>query len=330
MRIRGYYAIIAGALTAMLVLAGCAGTGEEKAKAFYNVKIVQLDIVPDMDEAREAIVRTLRDSELARTSEIRIDWASVGGEQLAAAEVIDNVAGQHPDLLITLSTTCLEQALKVTMDQPVVFAMTIDPFILGLDRSDPESNRPITGWYVEPPMEALIRITRMAIPKLHTVGVVWNPSDFASRYNMLAMRRTAQAAGLEIVEARVRHANTLLERIGELKAFGADVLVLFSDPVITKGLESITDFLHNASIPVVSNGLDAARDVALLDVGFDNRGWGEAAGKTALRVLAGEDPRKMEPQEFHELKIVVNKKIARSLKLTLPDELIKEADQVIE
>ena len=323
--------VLLASIFILLIMASCSNSGKgRKDKATYRIGIVQLTQENELDTARNGVIEAVRESNLAREAEIIIDWADAGGQRLAVRPILEKFQANNFDLLITLSSPCLEEAVRTELHIPLVFGVAINPKILGLGQNGQPRQIEISGVYGEPPLPKLGDLLMKILPQARSVGVLWNPSEINSRYEMLALRTMCRKHRLEILEGRARTSEKIIEKAYDLLTLNPDVIVLISDNTVAQALPTIAPLIEQTNIPAVSDVVEFARKSAVLAVGFDFYAWGRATGKMAVRALSGTPARDIPYESFEDVNVVINMKAARRLKLEVPKDVISMADQVID
>jgi len=299
-------AVWLGLIVCLTVFAQCATQkGEVKLKSTYRVGLIQLTEDPALNEARRGIVEVFEEEGKAKGTTINVEWASAGGQRLRILSLLNDFQSRNVDLLVTLSSPCLEEAIRNIERLPVVFGATVNPRILGLNPSQEKRLPHFTGIYAEPPWEELGRILERIAPDVRTVGVIWNPSEVNSRYEIL-MDKT--------------------ESLLELKP---DLIVVMADNTVVKGFHEIASMISEKGVPVITDINTLVKQGAVLGVGFDFHAWGKATGKIAIKVLEGTPPIEIPIEEIRDSKISVNLKAAQRLNLTIPQDIVEKAVHVI-
>jgi len=306
------------------------GIGHEAKKPpSYHLGIVQFSESPDFEQARQGLVEAIGRGPAEHQVKTNIEWASAGGELLGIMTILQDFKKKKPDVLVTLSSPCLEEASQLIDQIPTVFGVCINPKVIGFDESQQVYMRNYTGIYGEPPLQELVRIIQLVKPDTKTVAVLWNPSEINSRYEMGILRAVCRHHNLTIVEQRLRRPDQIRLKAQALLEFDPDVFILFADNTIREGFSSISSLLTARRVPVFTDMSDLAEKGALLELGFDYYSWGQATGEMVLEILGGKSPREVPVRKFEALKLRVNLKTASQLNLSIPQEVLDQATQVI-
>jgi putative ABC transport system substrate-binding protein len=303
---------------------------EAKEQPSYRLGVVQFSESPDFEEARKGLVEEVQQGLSKDQAGANIEWASAGGELLGIMSILRDFRKKRPDVLVTLSSPCLEEASQIIEEIPTVFGACFNPKFIGFDESRHVYMRNFTGIYGEPPLEELVRIIQLVTPRVKTVAVLWNPSEINSRYEMGILRAVCRRHNLHIMEERLRRSGQIRAKAQALLEFDPDVFVLFADNTIREGFPSIAALLKAKGVPVFTDMPDLAEKGALLELGFDYYSWGQETGKMVLEILAGKAPREVPVRKFEHLRLAVNLKTARQLNLSIPKEVLDRANKLID
>jgi putative ABC transport system substrate-binding protein len=302
---------------------------EAKEQHAYRVGIVQFAESPDLDEARRGLVEVIQQGLAKKQAMANVEWASAGSELLGITAILQGFMAKRPDILVTLSSPCLEQASQIIDQMPTVFGVCVNPKIIGFDDNHPVYMRNFTGIYGESPIGELFRIMSLVKPRIKTVAVLWNPSEINSRYEMGILRTICRRHNLNLFEERLRRPGQIRKQARALLEFDPDILILFTDYTVMEGFSSISSLLTARRIPVFTTMTSLVEKGALFGLGFDHYSWGQAAGRMVLEILGGKSPRDVPVRRFEDLNLIVNTKVARQLNLSIPKEVLERATHVI-
>jgi putative ABC transport system substrate-binding protein len=245
-----------------------------------------------------------------------------------ARELVD----LKPDIILTLGTAAAVALQRETRTIPIVFTSVIDPVASGIV---PRLDRPsgnITGfanWEASLGGKWLELLSEIA-PGLKRVAIMFNPDFPPGSIFMPSFEAAARSLKVELIIAPV-HTDAEIE---------AAIIVLGSRP--GGGLFVMSDgftLLHRAAIisaaarnnvPAVYNSSFLARDGGLLSYGIDPVDISRRAASYVDRILRGEKPGDLPVQFPVKYEMIVNRKTAKALGLTVPLSVLVRADEVIE
>ena len=109
----------------------------------------------------------------------------------------------------------------------------------------------------------------------------------------------------------------------------ADAVFISVSATVNEAIDVVVKSAHDARVPTVSQTGGTAEHGVILSLAPSATEQGEAAARSAARILRGENPANM-PVEFPKLvDLLVNLKEAEALGIKVPPDLITDATQVI-
>ncbi|MBI5855180.1 MAG: ABC transporter substrate-binding protein, partial [Nitrospirae bacterium] len=205
---------------------------------------------------------------------------------------------------------------------PVIFCMVLDPIRYDLKAPN------LTGILMEIPIERHLSTMRQALPAVRRIGVLFDPGKSQSFVD--EARRQAKAQGFELVARGVASdkdvaaaARALISQI--------DLLWLIPDSTVLSedSLRFLLDLALEHTIPSVGFSSEFVRSGALMALSVSYPETGRQAAQVARKLLNGEGSdlsgRLLTP---NQTRITVNSKTARYLGLTIPPEIMREAESV--
>jgi putative tryptophan/tyrosine transport system substrate-binding protein len=244
-------------------------------------------------------------------------------EQSDGFEIRDNVVLERIEGAAALA------AKAATTTIPIVFTTIVDPVQLGLVTS---LNRP--GGNVRTQMNAEMTPKRLQlllelIPTTSVIAVLVNPAN-PNLTNTKELQAAARTFGLEL---HVLNANTerdfdaVFAKLIQLRVGG---LVIGGDPIFSSWSQQLASLALRHALPTIYETRDFAVAGGLLSYGTDFRETYHLAGSYTGRVLKGDKPANLPVQQTTKVELYINLKTAKMLGITVPNNLIGRADEVIE
>jgi putative ABC transport system substrate-binding protein len=204
------------------------------------------------------------------------------------AQILDRVAAERPDALITVSTPVLIAAAKRNFDFPVVFTVASDPEKLGLfEKGRPEN---ICGIHDDPPVDQVLEMARKYDSALDAVGIIYDPSQSNSLISVEKLRNAGKNQNIKILEATIASVSDIALAARAIIQSGAKAIIVSADNLAATGFAAIHKAAQNAQIPVYTTDVDLVDKGAAGAVGDSYYEWGLESGKFAVRIIAGLPP----------------------------------------
>lgn len=238
-----------------------------------------------------------------------------------------------PDLLIG-STLPATLALKsATASIPILFVGSSYPERFGLVQSVSHPGGNITGLALVVPrfLGKLIGILREIIPTVSKIPILVNPGNPVHRLVVAEeLPEIARDLGvaLSIVEATT--AEELDIAFASAAAQHADAIVVFADWVTVTNAPRVTALAAKHRLPAIYPFRLFATNGGLISYGPDLADVYLRLGGYVDKILKGAKPSDLPVELPTKFDLVINRKTANAVGLTVPPSLLAIADEVIE
>ncbi len=238
----------------------------------------------------------------------------------------------QPDLIISLMTNAhvaVQEATRETRT-PVVF-WSADPYGTGIIRSYRRPGTNFTGFSYSPHTQLLqIRLLKMAIPDLKCVGHIYNRTYAPAAGTVSNLVHAGQELGVPVRLHEILYQEEIEPQIAAIAAEGCGGFVVGPHEFLNRNGNLIGQLALKYDLAAVSiqTSVTQGGGLAAFSPPFE-RGWTAMAG-VIDRILRGEDPAGIPVERGFKSPLLLNMSAARELGLTLPPELIDEADELIE
>lgn len=288
----------------------------------YRVSVVYFAPNEVSDATIRGLQQKLRERGFVagRNIEYRIEHAQ--GDMALIPAIMQKLDQSDADLIISLTTPCLMSASTMVKNKPVVFTEVYDPIAAGAGTSAVQHLPHVTGVGSFPPLKDMIDAMQAVVPKLKSIGIVYNDSEANSRKAVGVARDVVKQRGLTLEEVTVANTSEVLQAAQVLALQNVDVLWEIGDNTVNQGLEALIKAGTDANIPVVNSDAESAGRGALVGVGISFYESGYAAGDLAARVLLGEKPEKIPFGELALVRLAANLEAAKKLNRTFPEEFL--------
>lgn len=327
--------IAAAVLT--LVAATLAGCGGAKAPAsataaadrpkVYEVGLTQIVEHPSLDTVRQGIIDGLKEAGFEDGKAIRIEFQSAQGEMPIAQQIAQKYVADRKDLIIALATPSAQAVAQATKEIPVIFGTVTDPVGAGLVASLAEPGGNVTGTSDMTPVRDQLALFAKLGARVGRVGMIYNAGEANSVFTVKEAKAAAGDLGLTIVEATVSNPSEVQQAAQSL-AGRVDGLYLITDNTLAQGIQSVLAMAQQAKLPTISVERSYVDQGALATAGFDYYQLGRQTGRMAAEVLKGKKPADLPVETSQDLKLVINTRSAQALGLTIPEQILSQAEKV--
>jgi putative ABC transport system substrate-binding protein len=241
------------------------------------------------------------------------------------------LVGLQPDIILTGGTPATAAVQRETRTIPIVFANVGDPVASGLV---PKLNQPggnITGFasYEATLGGKWLELLSEIAPGLKRAAIMFNPDGFVSMI-MPSFETAARSLKVALITAPVHSDAEIETAIIALGREPGGGLVVTPDVFMDVHRAPIILAAARNNVPAVYSLSTFPREGGLLYYGVDQIDPFRRAATYVDRILRGEKPGDLPVQLPTKFEMVVNRKTATALGLTVPLSILVRADEVIE
>ena len=312
---------------AALTAAGC-GSGKAPASSAAQggkkVAIVQLIQHGSLDAANQGFLDALKDNGYG-PDKITVDQQNAQGDQSNLKSITSRFKNEKPDLICAIATPAAQAVANEMTDTPIVGIAITDYVQAKLVKSADKPGTNVTGASDMNPVAAQIDLAKKILPNAKTAGLIYNSSEVNSEIQGNEMKKRAKELGIDVVEKTISNVNDI-QQVAESMAGQVDFIYIPTDNVMASAVPTLLKVTDPAKIPVFV-GFDAGvKDGAFAALSVDYYRLGKQAGAMAAKILKGEaKPETMAIETQKDLEVVINKKSAAALGITIPEEVAKNA-----
>jgi ABC-type uncharacterized transport system substrate-binding protein len=119
----------------------------------WRIHLVELVNAPAIDETEQGIRKGLKEASLVEGRDYELKVGNAQGDLPTLNTLIGAARDAQADMVYTITTPALQAAMQEIQDRPLLFALALDPLLIG-DRGTHEKHRPnVAGVYDRSPFE---------------------------------------------------------------------------------------------------------------------------------------------------------------------------------
>ena len=237
-----------------------------------------------------------------------------------------------PDVFVAPTTLQAVAASKVTTTVPIVVPVFADPVGSGLVVSEARPGGNVTGIapYVQGLPAKQLELGREIVPDAKRIGLLDDVTDPKSPPQRREIEAAAQSLNVTIVTAEVRRTDDIRSAFQTFATEHAEVVIVEQSNMLISASVQISEAAAAKKRPTVYGYREHVEAGGLISYGIDLNGCFHRAAYYVDRILKGDKPADL-PVEFPtRLELVINMKVAKSLRLEIAPTLLARADEVIE
>ena len=236
------------------------------------------------------------------------------------------------DVFVTYGRPATRAAAAALVTTPIVMLGIGDPVGAGLVASLARPGGNITGLstLATDLSGKRLELLKEALPTLARVAVLWNAADPAMTQYYTQTQAAAQALGVALQPLGVRDAADIDGALAAMTQERPDALFMIADVLTTRHSRRIVDFAAQSQLPTMFEGRGLVVAGGLMAYGPSYAEQHRRAAYYVDRILKGTKPADLPVEQPMKLDLVLNRKTAQALGLTLSPTLLFQADEVIQ
>ncbi len=318
--------LIATACGLLLLLVGCSGQDREE---LYAIGVFQFSSNALLDSTIAGFLQAMEDAGYKDGENVRYQFENAQADTPTAQLIAKQLNGPDVNLVFVASTPAFQSVLSEVKEKPVVFGAIANPYILGAGESAEDHLPNVTGASATAPMHQAMELMLEALPAVRQVGILWDPANANSHWNMEVARKAAAELGVEIVDMTISGSSEVLQVAQALSAKDIDAFFLIPDHIVLESFDSLVKVADSAHIPLIASATAVAEQGAAIGVGWDYFDNGYLSGQLVIRVMKGESPADIPFQGLEKILLHVNLEAAETQGLSIPESVLQRADRVI-
>jgi len=236
------------------------------------------------------------------------------------------------DIIVTMCTPETLSAKRFTTTIPIVMAAAGDPVKAGLVQSLAHPGGNVTGVSaMSLPLSAKrVDLLKQVFPKLTQTTVMWNPQRPDNGPEVKTMQDTATHLGLKFQSEEVRTRDELAIKLDAIGWDGTQSLLNSGDSLIAGEAHMIAERAAKMKIPALYDERHYVEVGGLMSYGPNMRNMHQRAAVYVDKILKGAKPGDLAIEQPTHFELVINKRAAKALGVTIPTKVLLQADEVIE
>ncbi len=223
-------------------------------------------------------------------------------------------------------------ACRLTPALPVVFLISGDPVDAGFAESYARPGGNATGVTLLA-LDLIVKrleILQQINPKMRKVAFLASPEHAGQKLELAASRAAAKQLGIEVTYHEARTPAELVAALPAVLAERPDGALLFSDALMVGQRRELARFFLKHRIPSAAGWVAFAESGHLVSYGPERHAVWRRLAYFVDRILKGARPAQLPIELPTLMELVVNRRTAAAMNLSLPQSILFRANRVIE
>jgi putative ABC transport system substrate-binding protein len=288
------------------------------------------DLLPALDQFRQELGK-LGWIEGQTVTVLELRSAEGRNERLPglAAEVLK----ADPRVIVAFTAPAIRVLQQATTTIPIVMWAVGDPVEYGLVASlaKPGGNVTGTSHLVNEVAGKLVELLKEAVPAVTSLAVFMNPGNPGGVPYVRQVRAVAEALHLKVQVLEVRSPDDFEGAFAAIARERTGAIILPPEPLILSQRKRVAEFAAQRRLPLIFHSAPVSLEGGGLLSYAPKRGeHPRIVASYVDRILKGARPADLPIQQPTEFELGVNLKTAKALGLTIPQSLLRRADEVIQ
>jgi putative ABC transport system substrate-binding protein len=279
-----------------------------------------------------AFPRGLRELGYVEGKNIVIEWRFADGDIERLPGLLADLARLKVDVIAAVGAAVARAAQQATGTIPIVMVGVGDPVGVGLVASLSKPGKNITGLSnlaVDVSVKSL-EFLRVVVPKLSRVALLLNPSNPIDPIVLKQVQAAAKPAGISVSVFEATSASQIDAAFAAIARSRPGALIVAPDPYYISQARQIAELAAKSRLPAIYSFRQHAEAGGLMSYGENLAVNHRRAAPYVDKILKGAKPADLPVEQPTQIELIINRKTAKALGLTLPQELLLRADEVIE
>jgi putative ABC transport system substrate-binding protein len=279
-----------------------------------------------------AFARGLRDFGYVEGKNLVIEWRFADGDNARLPGFVADFLRLKVDVIVAGGAPATRAAQQATATIPIVMSNVGDPVGLGLVESLSRPGKNTTGGssLAGDISNKLLEFLRAAVPRLSRVAVLLNPSSPFASLALKQIQAAAKPAGISVSAFEASSASQIDAAFAAIARSRPGALIVAADFYFPGRAGQITELAAKHRVPAIYAGNLFVEAGGLMSYGENYAVGARRVAVYVDKILKGAKPADLPVEQASQLELVINRKTAKALVLTLPQELLLRAAEVIE
>ena len=285
----------------------------------------------DSQQRLPAFVERLRELGWIEGRTIAIEYRWAEGSIDRAAELAAEFVRLKVDVIVTSGTPQVLAVKQATSVIPIVFAAVGDPVGAGVVATLARPDGNATGLSLQQTETTgkRLELLREVIPGLRRLAIIANSDNLSAVLEVREAQAAARALGLDVVTSEIQRREDIAPAFEALKG-RVDALYVAADPLLNTNRMPVAILAVGARLPTMYSIREPIETGGLIYYGPNFADLNRRAADFVDKILRGTKPADLPVEQPTKFELIINLTTAKALGLTIPEQLLARADEVID
>src|SRR5918996_139372 len=283
----------------------------------------------------EAFKQGLREHGYTEGKNIVLDYRYAEGDVDRLPSLAAELVQLNVDVIVTTSGNSARAARQATRAIPIVLTTGADPVKTGLAESLAKPGGNVTGLSIieEDLSGKRVEILKETFPKMTRVAYLWNPVAVAysasGNLSYDQVEKATKAVGVQLLSYKASSLAEIKKAFADMPKVRPHALVVLQSPLMTLNSKRIVELALGQHLPGMYPSNQFAQEGGLMAYGPVIADLYRRAATYVDKILKGTKPAELPIEQPTKFELVINLKAAKQIGVTIPPNVLAQADKVI-
>lgn len=280
-----------------------------------------------------AFQQKLRDLGYVEGKNVLIEHRFAEGRLDRLPTFVHEFVQQKVDVIVAANNVVIRAAKEATKTIPIVMLTSLDPVDAGYVESFAHPGGNITGFtHLSRDISAKrVELLRNLLPRLSRVGVLRDADGPGATVAFKEYEGVARAFKLELLSLEVRGPNPDFEGAFEAaKTARLDALFVIANPLMGQYAKQVFELATRNRLPSLTEGTRYVEAGGLISYGTNLPDLYRRVAGYVVEILKGAKPGDLPIKLPEKFEIFVNLKTAKQIGVVVPQQILVQADKIIQ
>ncbi|MGP4116487.1 tryptophan ABC transporter substrate-binding protein [Levilactobacillus zymae] len=291
-----------------------------------TVGILQLLSPPALDAIHKGIIHGLAEEGYHVNKNIKIDFQNAQNDQSNLKTMSARFVNEHANVMIGIATPAAQALANASSTTPVVLGAITDPKGADLVKSNTRPGTNVTGVSDQAPLKAQLKLIQKIMPNMKTLGIIYTSSDDSATAQYHQFAAICKQANVKLKAYSIANTNDL-NQVAQQMVSQVDAVYVPTDNTVASAMQTLVATANAKKVPVFPAVDTMVKAGGLATLSINQYKLGVETGKMTAAILRGKNPATTPIHFERRGEMTINLAAAKKLGITLPSDVVKEAQQ---
>jgi putative ABC transport system substrate-binding protein len=261
-----------------------------------------------------------------------VEWRLADGQYERFIEFAAEMVRLKVEVIVVSTPAGVRPTQQVTTTIPIIMGYSTDPIGRGFVTSLARPGGNVTGLAssLDDIVPKQIELLASAVPGLLRVGLLVNPGNPNTAPILESARASARQAGFVLLAVEAQTPDELEAALVTLTKERVGAVIVIADAFFNSHRRRLVELALQARLPTMFGQREYVQEGGLMSYGESLYEFYRRAANYVDKIFKGAKPADLPIEQPTLFKLVINRKTADALGVTIPPQLYSFADEVID